>query len=366
MSDVEALRLYQTTGDAQAFANIVHRYQRLVYAACRRHLNSAADVEDATQETFLRLAKRAGDVQTSLAGWLHTCAVRVSLDLIRQNASRQRSESSAAVPVAEASPIPDPEWQELSRELDAALEQLPDEDRSLILRVFYQGDAQTAIAQDMGISQPTISRRINAAVANLRINLRQRGVTTPAATIITLLTADAASANVPATLTAAATKIGLAGAGAASTMINTTFNAGIRTMATTKIVAAGITTLAIISACIWGGSRFFAPTDARAAAAETFTVSVEISAEDAPPVQQNLLVLEGQPASLAMEHENSVYTADVLVERVNDRLLADTTITHTLDGVVVARPRVKQLVGQEAAVQQNGIAVRINVEQTGN
>ena len=47
-----------------------------------------ADIEDAVQETLLRLAKRAKEVHASITNWLHRCAVRMSLDRVRCCAER--------------------------------------------------------------------------------------------------------------------------------------------------------------------------------------------------------------------------------------------------------------------------------------
>ena len=51
--DVELLRLAQAN-DARAFEALVVKYQRRVARHVARYLKSAADVEDAVQETFIR------------------------------------------------------------------------------------------------------------------------------------------------------------------------------------------------------------------------------------------------------------------------------------------------------------------------
>jgi len=84
---------YAEHRSAEAFARIVDRYQRLIFATCRRKLHPD-DVDDAVQETFLRLAQRAGEVRSNVGGWLHACAVNVAIDMNRRRSARQRHESA--------------------------------------------------------------------------------------------------------------------------------------------------------------------------------------------------------------------------------------------------------------------------------
>src|SRR5580658_3014345 len=70
MTQANSFARYAATRDSEAFAEIVTRYQRLVFATCRRKLRNPADVDDAVQETFLRLAQRAAELHTNPGGWL--------------------------------------------------------------------------------------------------------------------------------------------------------------------------------------------------------------------------------------------------------------------------------------------------------
>ena len=67
-------------GDEAAFAAVVARHGRLVFAACRHLLASREDAEDACQATFLILARKAGAVRWRgcVANWLYAAARRVA------------------------------------------------------------------------------------------------------------------------------------------------------------------------------------------------------------------------------------------------------------------------------------------------
>ena len=86
--DLALLGRYAGSGDAEAFRALVERHQDMVFAACRRLLDSREDAEDAAQTCFLKLCREAGRVRGSVGGWLHTAAVRASVDMLRRKRAK--------------------------------------------------------------------------------------------------------------------------------------------------------------------------------------------------------------------------------------------------------------------------------------
>ena len=55
MSNIEAQWIAEAkTGDKDAFAKLVEKYQRPVYSVCYRMLGTPTAAEDAAQEAFIR------------------------------------------------------------------------------------------------------------------------------------------------------------------------------------------------------------------------------------------------------------------------------------------------------------------------
>jgi len=250
MAETEAILLnrFVRSGDAEAFAEIIRRYAGLVYSAALRVLADVDRASDVAQETFLQLAKDAGNVSGSLPGWLHRVATHKAIDQVRRDATRRHREAEyGAVRPQEAA-----EWKEISPYVDEALNLLDPRLRHILISHFLEGRSTREIARAVGVSQATVSRRIEAGVELLRAGLRRRGILVAAGALSLLLGENAAQAAPPALL-AELGKIALvsgslagttAGAGAASGLdaIVTSILAAIKTnvAAVAAVVAIGV------------------------------------------------------------------------------------------------------------------------------
>lgn len=87
-------------------------HRRHLRAVAYRMLGSAAEADDAVQETWLRLARADADGVDNLKGWLTTVTSRVCLDMLRARKVRREA------PVSEAERIADGD--EATREAELA------------------------------------------------------------------------------------------------------------------------------------------------------------------------------------------------------------------------------------------------------
>src|SRR5436190_10508938 len=86
----ELLQRFARDRSPQAIAALIECYRPLVYSVCRRYLRRREDVEDAAQETFLKLARHAPSIHGSVPGWLTATAHTTSLELIRRATREHR------------------------------------------------------------------------------------------------------------------------------------------------------------------------------------------------------------------------------------------------------------------------------------
>jgi RNA polymerase sigma factor (sigma-70 family) len=242
MSDDQSLLFrYVRSRDAEAFAQLVHRYSTLVFSVASRVTGNTATAEDVTQDCFLVLARKAPSIHGSLPAWLHRVALNRSLHVTQNEAARRRHEAKASLPTNSDF---EPTWNQISPLIDAALLKLPDELREPLVQHFLLGQTQTQIAENLHIGQATVSRRLQEGVDRLRAYLKQTGIVCGAAALSTALVKNA-SAAVPARLAASLAKIALAGPGA----IGTTASIATVLVTNAKLIAA-VTLVVVVGAVL--------------------------------------------------------------------------------------------------------------------
>ena len=145
-----------------------------------------ASAEDVAQDCFLRLAQGSSAISGSLAAWLHRTSLNRSLELLRSERARQRREAQIAANSVASSDAADVEAAELVSHVDEALAALPDELRVVVTEHFLCGKSQSDIAAALRLSQPTVSRRIDKGLSELRRWLKDQGWSTAAGAVLPL------------------------------------------------------------------------------------------------------------------------------------------------------------------------------------
>ncbi len=198
--DGELLRRYVQAGSEQAFAELGRRYAGLVYATCLRETGDRTQAEDAAQDVFVLLARKAGALQRSdtIAGWLYTAARYVCKNRMKQERRRRMNEAEAALSVADADQNPGASWERVEPHLHDALDRLKAADREAVLLRFVAEQSFADVGSRLGLSENTARMRVNRAVEKIRAHLLKAGVTVSAGLLAALLaehTAQAAPAR---------------------------------------------------------------------------------------------------------------------------------------------------------------------------
>ena len=161
-------------------AGEMHGYERLyslhggrMKSVARNLLGSAADAEDAVQETFLKVQRRVGTFrgQSSFVTWTFRILINTCYDARR---SRMRKKE-VANEGTEETPLPEPRapgsHPSLKLALERALKQLTDHQREVFLLYEVEGFRHAEIAGMLEITETASKNTLFQAKKNLRTML---------------------------------------------------------------------------------------------------------------------------------------------------------------------------------------------------
>ena len=176
----EALLLRVGAGDEGAFRELFARYTAVSHALAFRLVRQAQVAEEIVQEAFLavwRTPERYDPARGSVRSWLMGTVHHRAVDAVRrEQAQRRRTDQAAALaPRIAEDPIDDVvSALDLPRErrlVQKALAGLPDEQRDVIQRMYFDGMSQSQIAERTGLPLGTVKSRTLLAMRRLRSHL---------------------------------------------------------------------------------------------------------------------------------------------------------------------------------------------------
>jgi RNA polymerase sigma factor (sigma-70 family) len=196
-TDSQLLLAYAERRSDAAFAELVRRHLNLVHAAALRITRDPDLAKDVSQAVFITLANQAGKLagHAVLAGWLHRSTRNIAAQSIRTETRRRAREQKAAL-MPEPS-TPDPGWQHIALQLDAALSDLTTADRDAILLRYFENKSAREMADLLGIAPEAAQKRVTRAVERLREKLDRRGVPTTAGSLAAAIAAYGVPAAPP-------------------------------------------------------------------------------------------------------------------------------------------------------------------------
>lgn len=166
--DREVLERFRT-GDEAAVKAMYDRFGGPVYALSMSILKDTGLAADATQQTFIKAWRAAStyDPDRSPGPWIYAIARRTAIDMYRQ---RARVIPSPDLDVVSLPPGLETAWEVF--EVRAALDQLPDDERSVIRLSHFEGLTHVEIAERLDIPVGTVKSRSHRAHKRLMEMLR--------------------------------------------------------------------------------------------------------------------------------------------------------------------------------------------------
>jgi RNA polymerase sigma-70 factor (ECF subfamily) len=169
-ADLALVTRYRS-GDREAFAELVVRYQRPIYNAAFWILRNAEDASDVAQDVFLRIAERMDefDGRHRFFSWIYRIAVNESLNRARRDRREEALDEDAEVADSEqANPEHRAGEAEVARRIRAALLRLPVQDRAVVTLRHFSELSYEEIGQVLEIDEKTVKSRLFEARQRLR------------------------------------------------------------------------------------------------------------------------------------------------------------------------------------------------------
>lgn len=179
-ADAEIVRAV-LRGDRDAFALLVARHERAVWATAWRVLRDDHAAADAGQDAFLQAFRRLRDLRRpeQFGVWLLRIARRESIRLSR----RRVRDPSHSLDEAGADPPRDGAAGRLtalsddSEDLLGAVADLPEHERLVVALRYLEGHSVAEVAAALGRPVGTVTKQLSRAIERLKITTRTKGVT---------------------------------------------------------------------------------------------------------------------------------------------------------------------------------------------
>jgi RNA polymerase sigma factor (sigma-70 family) len=164
-------------GQASAWAALVERFSRYVYAIClQAYRLSSADAEDVFQEVFARTFERLDDLRDdgAIRPWIGQLTRRLAIDRLRAAA---RDQATPADVIESFDGRADDATERIDRALAVhdAMGSLPEGCREVLDRFFARDESYAQIAEATGLAMGTIASRISRCLTKLREALEEEG-----------------------------------------------------------------------------------------------------------------------------------------------------------------------------------------------
>jgi RNA polymerase sigma-70 factor, ECF subfamily len=158
-------------GDTEALRELYERYGQLVYGMTYRLTNEGQLAEEATQDTFLALWRRADSFdpeRAKLTTWLFVIARNRAIELIRSRGRRPEPKEDVEPNDTEPDPADLLALAEDAERIAQALAELPESQLAVIRLAYFEGLSHAEIAERLGEPLGTVKSRTRLALNRLR------------------------------------------------------------------------------------------------------------------------------------------------------------------------------------------------------
>lgn len=207
------------TGDRSAFARLVESTQNLVTSVALGIVNDVRASEDIAQEAYVQTWQKLSQLQRSKSflPWLRQITRHCALQWLEKEKHNHGHRQQPLEPNLEtlvSDQYPDRELDQHQRQqiLTAALAQLPDDTRDIVVLYYREQQSTQHVAELLGLQPATIRQRLSRARQQLETDLLRRVgkaalLSAPALSVTTILSSAAMLASPPAVAASSASTV---------------------------------------------------------------------------------------------------------------------------------------------------------------
>jgi RNA polymerase sigma-70 factor, ECF subfamily len=175
-TEESALVLRCQAGEPRARAELVTVYQRVIYTLAFRMTGDREEARDITQAVFLKAFRGLDsfDPRRRFFSWIYRIAVNESIDRLRSRRQDEPLDESREDPAER--PDASAERGEVAEAIQAALLELREDDRQVLVLRHWLDRSLSEIGEALGITEQTAKSRLFEARQRLGRILRRRGV----------------------------------------------------------------------------------------------------------------------------------------------------------------------------------------------
>lgn len=156
-------------GDDQAFLKLFQQYEEDIYRMAYVYVKNEGDALDVVQEVAYRSFKKIGSLRSPefFKSWLIRIAITCAIDVVRKN-----KKVVQLVPEYEEYIGTEDEDVSLSLTLQGVMNQLNEEEKSIVLLKYYEGYSFKEIAESLELPLGTTKSVLYRALGKLRNKLK--------------------------------------------------------------------------------------------------------------------------------------------------------------------------------------------------
>jgi len=149
-------------GETDAFGLLVRRYQNVMYTVALRMVGNGEDARDVTQDAFVKAYRQLAtfDPNYKFFSWMYRIVVNESFNAIRARRPQEPIDNAVA---GKGNPFETALAGERHAHIEAALQRLTPEYRSVVVLRHYAGQSYSEIAEALSIPEKTVKSRLFTA-----------------------------------------------------------------------------------------------------------------------------------------------------------------------------------------------------------